>query len=328
MTDAPPPMGIFAAVHLRPDGAWRRVEPAEVLSLDPGDGVLWVHLDRRSAVVQSWLNEHSGIDPIDVEALLSDETRPRAYRPRHEASLLVILRGVNNEPGADPDDLVSIRIWVEKHRVLSFSSRPLAPVADVLGMLGSEYAPTNAAEILAGLATAMVARMEPAIDGLRDQLDVIEERQDDGRNIDPSDLLQIRRRGAALRRFLGPQKDVFVTVNALHLPWISIAQEEEWREATNTTFRYIEELDAIRERIVIVVDGINARAAARASKTFNAVSVAAAFFVPFTFVTSLFGMNVGGIPFAAHPQGFAMMLGGLGIWALVQVLIFRRMKWL
>ncbi len=45
-----------------------------------------------------------------------------------------------------PEDMVSIRIWVEKHRVLSFSSRPLAPVDDVLAMFGTEYAPGNAAE--------------------------------------------------------------------------------------------------------------------------------------------------------------------------------------
>jgi zinc transporter len=328
MNDISPPLGIFAAVLIRPDASWRHVAADEVLSLDPGEGVFWVHLDRRSPVVQSWLNDHSGIDPIDVEALLSDETRPRAYRPRHEASLLVILRGVNNQPGADPEDLVSIRIWVEKHRVLSFSSRPLAPVDDVLAMLGGEYAPRNAAEVLASLATAMVARMEPAIDVLRDELDVLEELQDDDKPVDPAGLLYIRRRGAALRRFLGPQKDVFLTVNNLHLPWIDIAQEEEWREATNTTFRYIEELDAVRERVAIVNDGINARAAARASRTFNAVSIAAAFFVPFTFVTSLLGMNVGGIPFASHPHGFVFMLGGLSVWALVQVLIFRHMKWM
>jgi len=328
MNDVSPPLGIFAAVHVRTDGSHRHVGRDEVLSFDPGDGVLWVHLDRRSAVVQAWLNDHSGIDSLDVEALLSDETRPRAYRPRHGASLLVILRGVNNQPGADPEDMVSIRIWVEKHRVLSFSSRPLAPVEDVLALFGAEYAPCNAAEILAALATAMVARMEPAIDALRDSLDVLEEKQDDGVLVDVAELLHIRRLGALLRRFLGPQKDVFLTVNNLHLPWIDIASEEEWREATNTTFRYIEELDAIRERVSIITEGINARVAARANRTFHTVSVVAAFFVPFTFVTGLFGMNVGGIPFGHHPAGFAMMLGGLSVWALVQVLIFRRMKWL
>lgn len=328
MNDVSPPLGIFAAVHIRPDGTHRHVGRDEVLSFNPEDGLLWVHLDRRSTVVQTWLRDHSGIDEIDVEALLSEETRPRAYRPRHQASLLVILRGVNNLPGADPEDMVTIRIWVEKHRVLSFSSRPLAPVDDVLGMLNTEYAPANAAELLAAIATAMVARMEPAIDALRDALDALEEKEEEGIAVDVAALLQIRRLGATLRRFLGPQKDVFMTVNTLHLPWIDIASEEEWRESTNTTFRYIEELEAIRERVGILQDGINARIVARTNRTFHTVSVVAAFFVPFTFVTGLMGMNVGGIPFGTHPLGFWHVVGGLSIWALVQLLIFRRMKWL
>lgn len=328
MNDLSPPQGVFAAVQVHVDGSYRLPPAEEVLALDPGEGLLWVHLDRRSPRVQTWLREHSGIDDIDVDALLSDETRPRAYRPRHEAGLLVILRGVNNQPGADPEDMVSIRIWVEKHRVLSFSSRPLAPVNDVLAMFGAAYSPCNAAEILASLATTMVARMEPAIDALRDALDALEELEEDGKAVDVDELLRIRRLGAALRRYLGPQKDVFLSVNTLYLPWIAIADEEEWREATNTTFRYIEELDAIRERVAIINDGLNARAAARANRTFQAVTVVAAFFVPFTFVTGLFGMNVDGIPFAEHPHGFAMMLGGLSLWALVQIMIFRWMRWL
>lgn len=328
MNDVSPPLGIFAAVHIRPGGSHRHIGRDEVLSFNAGDGLLWVHLDRRSEVVQTWLREHSGIDAIDVEALLSEETRPRAYRPRHHASLIVILRGVNNKPGADPEDMVSIRIWVENHRVLSFSSRPLMPVADVLAMLDTEYAPTNAAELLAALATAMVTRMEPAIDVLLDTLDVLEESQDDGKAVNLNELTRIRRLGASLRRFLGPQKDVFTTVNTLHLPWIDIASEEEWREATNTTFRYIEELDAIRERVGILNESINARAALRTNRTFHAISVVAAFFVPFTFFSGLMGMNVGGIPFSRYPLGFWYVVGMLALWALVQVLIFRRMKWL
>lgn len=328
MNDASPPHGIFAAVHFSPDGAWRHLAHDEVLSFHPGDGVLWVHMDRRSEVVQAWLRDHSGIDEIDVEALLSEETRPRAYRTRQQAALLVILRGVNSPPDAATSDLVSIRTWVERHRVLSLSSRPLAAVDDVLSLLGTDYAPGNTAELLAELATAMVARMEPAIDALRDELDALEELQDEGRAINVEALLRIRRLGATWRRFLGPQKDVFNAVNSLHLPWIDIASEEEWREANNTTNRFVEELDAIRERVQILNDGINARAVARANRTIFAVSVAAAFFVPFTFFTGLMGMNVGGVPFAGSDYGFWQVVGLLSLWALAQVLLFRRLKWL
>lgn len=327
-TAAAPRLGVFTAVLINPDGSHRHLAPDEAFTANAGEGVIWLHLDRRNEAVLTWLYAHSGIDEIDVEALLSEETRPRAYRPRHHASLLVILRGVNNLPGSDPDDFISIRLWVEKNRVLSFSSRPLAPVADVAAMLGGEYSPVNSAEVLAAIATRMVVGMEPAIDSLRDELDGMEEALDAGQRINIARLMHVRRRGAALRRFLGPQKDVFLTIDGLHLPWLGITAEEEWREATNTLYRYIEELDGLREGVQILQDGLNQRIAARANRTFFAVSVVAAFFVPLTFTTGLMGMNVGGIPGSQSSYGFVGVIAFLISWSLIQYLVFRRLRWI
>lgn len=328
MNDSTPPLGVFAAYHIQPDGNFRRLEEREAFGFDPGDGLLWLHMDRRSDLVQTWLYEHSGLDAIDADALLSEETRPRAYRAQQHAGLLIILRGVNNHPGADPDDLVSMRLWVEKHRVLGFSSRALAPVDDVAATLGGDYAPNNAAELLSALATRMVVRMEPAIESLGDQLDALEETLDAGKRIDMGRLMGIRRQAAGLRRFLGPQKEVFVTIDSLHLPWLGLSAEGEWREATNTLYRYLEELDAIRERVSIINDSLNARVVSRANRTFYAISVVAAFFVPLTFTTGLLGMNVGGIPGSDSAWGFAGVLLFLVSWSVIQYLVFRWLRWL
>jgi zinc transporter len=328
MNDVAPPQGVFAAALIAPDRTFHRLSPFEAFSAVPLDGLLWMHLDRRSEAVQQWLYESSGISEIDADALLSEETRPRAYRARNQAGLLVILRGANNQPGADPEDMVSIRIWVEKTRVLSFSSRPLAPVTDVLELLGGDYGPGNAASLLAALATQMLVRLEPAIDELEDALDALEEELDAGRRIDTAELVRIRRSAAAFRRYLGPQREAFVAIDAMNLPWLGISGADAWREATNTVNRYIEELDAIRERIAIVNETLNARVVARANRTANTITVIASFFVPLTFVTGLLGMNVGGIPGGSHPLGFAGVLGVLFTWALVQYLVFRRFRWL
>lgn len=328
METGTPALGVFLAFHIDPDGNFRRLSPDEAFGHDAGAGLSWLHLDRRSDVVQTWLYEHSGLDDSDVDALLSEETRPRVFRPRHQSSLLVILRGLNNQPGAEPDDLVSMRLWVERHRVLCFSSRPLSPVLDVAAMLGGEYAPANAAELLAALATRMVVRMEPAIEALADALDGQEEKLDGGGRVDTDLLAALRRRVAAFRRFLGPQRDLFVAIDSLHLPWLDLGAEGEWREATNTLYRFVEELDALRERLSIIQDALNARVVARANRAFYALTVVAAFFVPLTFTTGLLGMNVGGIPGASSPWGFLGVITFLASWSLAQYLVFRRLRWL
>lgn len=324
----PPPQGVFAATLIAPDGSHRFLSPEQALGTAPGEGLLWLHLDRRNESVLTWLYAHSGLEEIDVDALVSEETRPRAWRPRAQASLMVIMRGVNPSANGDPADLVAMRLWIEKHRVLSFSSRPLQPVADVLAMMGGEYSPVNAAELLAALATSMVSGFEPVIDTLRDCLDDMEEALEAGKRIDIAQLMHVRRQGAALRRYLGPQKDMFVTIDSLHLPWLGITAEEEWRESTNTLYRYLEDLEVLREGVQILQDGLNQRLATRANRTFYAVSVVAAFFVPLTFTTGLMGMNVGGIPGAGNRWGFVGVIGFLVAWSLLQYLVFRKLRWL
>ena len=96
---------------------------------EPADGPLWLHLDRTTDSSTRWLTDESGLDSIVVDALLAEETRPRAAKMG--AGLLVILRGVNLNPGADPEDMVAVRLWIDENRVISIRARPVMAVADM-----------------------------------------------------------------------------------------------------------------------------------------------------------------------------------------------------
>ena len=65
---------------------------------------LWLHLDYTIEEARCWLVDKSGIDPIILESLIAEDTRPRSFV--HGNGLLVILRGVNLNPGAVPEDMV------------------------------------------------------------------------------------------------------------------------------------------------------------------------------------------------------------------------------
>jgi Mg2+ and Co2+ transporter CorA len=89
-------------------------------------GVLWLHLDVSDEASQAWLHNESGLEPVIVDVLLADETRPRSFST--DRGLLVVLRGVNTNPGADPEDMVSIRVWIEKNQNhLAVFSAALSP---------------------------------------------------------------------------------------------------------------------------------------------------------------------------------------------------------
>jgi zinc transporter len=121
--------GLLHALLLDGHGAARELSLGETQAWQPDDGVLWLHLNLESAAADQWLRESAGMPPIAVEALLSEETRPRVTAI--EKSLHLSLRGVNHNPGQDPEDMVSIRLWIDEHRVISTRRRRLLSVVDI-----------------------------------------------------------------------------------------------------------------------------------------------------------------------------------------------------
>ena len=64
-----------------------------------------------------------GIPEPTAELLVSDETRPRAFREGE--ALVRTLRGINFNPGAEPEDMVSMQVWSDGKRAVHPAPPPL-----------------------------------------------------------------------------------------------------------------------------------------------------------------------------------------------------------
>jgi zinc transporter len=90
----------------------------------------------------------------------------------------------------------------------------------------------------------------------------------------------------------------------------------------------VEELDAQRDRLNAVQDDHDLDVARKQARNSFLLSVGAGIFLPVSFLTGLFGVNVGGMPGLNSPWAFAILCGAMVLLALVLVAIIRRMKWL
>ena len=80
------------------------------------EGLLWTHLDANHENIKDSIKKFSDLDPIIVDALIAAETRPRMLQS-HEG-LLLILRGVNLNEDSRPEDMVSIRLWIDNQQMM------------------------------------------------------------------------------------------------------------------------------------------------------------------------------------------------------------------
>ncbi|SFW32133.1 zinc transporter [Pseudomonas sp. NFACC19-2] len=290
---------------------------------------LWLHWDRGQEQSRRWLREHSGLDEFSCNLLLEENTRPRLL-PLPDDELLLFLRGVNRNPGAEPEDMVSVRIFADARRVISLRQRPLLATDALIADLLAGKGPKTSSELLLELARHLTSRVDDLIAELSEQLDVEEDGLDGDERYRPDHglVLQIRRRAASLRRFLAPQRDLYAQLVRNRQPWFVEDDGDYWNELNNRLTRYLEELELIRERVGLVLEAESRRLGERMNRIMYRFTVITGMFLPLTFLTGLLGINVGGIPGSESPIGFFIACGLMVLLALGQLLLFRRWRWL
>ncbi len=317
--------GLIFALRLDGRGGATAAEIDAVPTQD--SDVLWFHFDRTAAATRSWFSAESRLDPVVGEALLIEETRPRCAA--FGDGLILILRGVNLNPGADPEDMVSIRIWAERQRVITTRRFHLMAVEDVRAALAEGRGPRTTGELVVALADRLTERMGPVIDGLDDRVDEIEDAL-----LGPVEsslrgrLVEIRRQAIAFRRYLAPQREAITRLAGETTGLLSKLDHVRAREEADRINRYVDDLDAARERAMVIQDELSNRLSDRMNRNMYLLSVVAAIFLPLGFLTGLLGVNVAGIPGTDSPWAFAIVCGLMVALVAVEVLLFRRLKWL
>ncbi len=305
----------------------RELNLADMASWKPGKGFLWIHLDRCAPETREWLASSSGLDAITSEALMAEETRPRSLVT--DGSLLVILRGVNLNPGADPEDMVSVRVWADAGRIITLRGQKLLAIQDIRDRISAGRGPASTGELLALLAARLVERMGPVLDSIEDELAGVEEEFAERESKELRVTLSgLRRQAVALRRYLSPQRDVMARLSIEPLSWLTDAHRARLRETADRTTRYVEDLDAARERAAVTQEELMARAQDRMSRTMYILSLVAAVFLPLGFITGLLGINVGGIPGSESSIAFIVVCVLLGAIAAIEITLFHLRKWL
>jgi zinc transporter len=86
-----------------------------------------------------------------------------------ETGLVIVLRGINRNAGANPADMVSVRFWVEPDRMISVRQRKVMSASKALAFLERGDGPATIADLLTRL-------IELLADGIAVFVDDIEAR--------------------------------------------------------------------------------------------------------------------------------------------------------
>ncbi|MFK8042284.1 zinc transporter ZntB [Congregibacter sp.] len=326
-SDSKPPQGLVHALLLDGAGTCRPYDWSLVGAWTPDEGSLWLHFDFEDESAQNWLRDKSGLNDIAFSSLTNAETRPRALN--RGDNLLLTLRGINMNPGQEPDDMVSLRMWTNGKKLISTRRRNLISTKDVLDELDAGNGPRNTVELLVVWTERITGRMTDTIEGFEDNVLLIEERLLSGETTGiRTELATLRKQIISVRRYLAPQREAMNRLVAENLSWLDDLNRLRLREINDRLIRHIEDMDEVRDRAVLAQEELASRIAEQMNARSYLFTVAAVIFLPLGFLTGLMGINVGGMPGINNDYAFWIVVLLSALVGIGLTLIFKMRRWL
>ncbi|QEZ88250.1 zinc transporter ZntB [Aliarcobacter cibarius] len=317
----------FIGFVLDKEGSAKEIAFNEIDNYKKHDNLLWLHFNYTKAEAIEWISTKSGIDNIAVDALLVDETRPRTIVLGD--NLLLALRGVNLDPNSKPEDMKSIRLYISENMIISTSRRTILSVIEMIDELKKGVGIKSPSEFLVELTYKMIDRIDSVIDKIHDRSDLLEDSiLESIKKNQRVEILNIRREIIILKRYLSPQKEALIKLYNEKISWLNEYQKIELRETNDQLIRHIEELDTIRDKIMLIQDELVNNLSQELNSKMYIMAIISAIFLPLTFLTGLLGINVGGIPGAENENAFYIFTIVLLFVVTFQFFIFKKSKWI
>lgn len=281
-------------------------------------GWRWTHM-LRSPEAESALLADAEIPNTAAWALLEEDTLPRAGQI--QGGTLLIVRGINLVAGAEPEDMVSLRLWITADRIVSTEIRRLTQTDDLIAEFRAGRAPDSPGAFVFELVERLRAAAEPVLDEVESRVADMERLvAKSGRRSGRAErgtLAAMRQDAIILHRYIAPQALALDGLVRSAPAWLS--DVHAMREEAEAFRRIAADLDALRQRAQVVAEEISLAATERTNDIMLTLSLVAVLFMPLTFLTGLLGVNLAGIPFATEAWAFwalCALLTGVGLLSL------------
>jgi len=290
------------------------------------DRPCWLHLNYTHSESADWLMSTPLIPDTVRAALSGDSMRPRVSRLGD--GFMITLRSVNLNTESRPDQLVAIRVFINDKLIVSTRRRKVFAIDEVLTDLQNGNGPVDGGSWLVDVCDALTDHASEFIEELHDKIIELEDALLDQRVPPRGELALIRKQIIVMRRYMAPQRDVYARLASERLGWMDDDERRRMQEIADRLGRGLDDLDASVARTAVLADEITTVMADAMNRRTYTMSLLAMVFLPTTFLTGLFGVNLGGIPGGDWHFGFSVFCLMLVVLVLGVAWWLKRRKWL
>lgn len=283
---------------------------------------LWLHFNVSNTAANRWMQQQLTLPEAFHESLPEAATSTRIDQSGDW--LVVVINDVLFDFDFDASQASTVSLCVDRRLMVSARSKPLRSIDRLRESVRQGEVFRSTAELLAHLlrdqADVMVqivrdatARVNAVEDG------ILADRVGSSR----ARLGALRRVLVRLQRLLAPEPAALFRLLNRPPGWLGEQDQQDLRQAAEEFSAAVADSAALGERVKILQEELSALVGERSNRTLFVLTVVTVLALPFNVIGSLFGMNVGGIPFAAYELGFWIVVilvtiftALVGLWAI------------
>ena len=285
----------------------------------------WIHLDFAKSETINWINQTNLIPDLVKNELIKPNQFPKEIRC--DTGILVVLKGVNFTPNELPDPIVTFRFYITDNLIISTRHQKIDAIIKLKENLEKGIGPVDVADWLIQLSELICDQVNLSFDGVHNKIIKLEDLLLNQRIFSHKEIGRVRKQLFVLRRLLSPQRDIFVKISTERISWIDDNDRQRLHDISNQQNHYVSEIDSCLIRIGSVMEQINSILAESTNKRIYLMSLFTIIFTPITFITSLLGVNLAGIPFNENEWSFVGLILVLIAISIVSVIWLKLKKW-
>jgi magnesium transporter len=310
----------------RPGAIAHEVKPDALPPLlQSTQAVTWVRCLSATDADLVWLQETFTFHPLTIEDCRHRNQRPK-FEPYDGYAFMVLFTLSWQGEELETNEIHS---FLTPHCLITVEDRDSPAIAAVWQrMQGSESLMQRGADfVFYTIADGVIDTYFTLLESLEDSIDAIEEQifAPQAESVQP---LIFRRRNVliAVRRAVGPMRDVFNALLNRNLPLIHESHLLYFRDLYDHTVRVYELLEMERERLSNALEVHLSHISNTLNQVMKRLTAIATIFMPLTFLTGFFGMNFEHLPFGRlwalvlALLSMAIVPGGIWLW-------MRRARW-
>jgi zinc transporter len=288
-------------------------------------GFIWLHLSLSNAAAERWMRQSLELADAFYESLHEGVGSTRLEVEGD--TLVAVMHDVLFNLSFDAANISTVSVCMGPRLVVTARLRPLRSVDRLRASVKAGQMIRSSGELLAHLLHDQADVLVDIIRQSTVRVDTVEDNLLANRIASSrAELSSLRRSLVRLQRLLAPEPAALFRLLNRPPAWLSEDDLAELRHAAEDFSTSVNDAGALTERLKLLQEELSALVSEHSNRTLFILTAVTVLALPINLVAGLLGMNVGGIPFAQHQQGFALVVTSLTVITgiLAYILLVRR----